>query len=204
MATFRASHNCTDTRSKLKTYHILLGNGEEVLNDFIETLFQEVCEGRAAVQCTRTPRVGEFVRVGCEGEPDLIIQLPHYLAPELTAPTPMGYLGEGLRAIRTIKSRRSAPIIAIVAFNERGRYEPLLLEAGADCVLELPFEGEQLASAVGRLLRLPARLERFRSKPWFFAGVLMRGLRLLRQAGTPGGTPLVPDSLQAESANPCR
>ena len=194
MATFRASQNCTDTRGKLKTYHILLGSGEELLNDYIETLFQEVCEGRATVQCTRTPRVGEFVRVGCEGEFDLIIQIPNYQTPELTAPTPMGYLGEGLHAIRAIKARRPAPIIAIVAFKERGRYEPLLLEAGADCVLELPFEGEQLALAVGRLLRLPARLEHFRSKPWFFAGVLMRGLRLLRQAETSGSTLLVPDS----------
>ena len=75
---------------------------------------------------------------------DPIIQVPHYLTPELTAPTPMGYLGEGLRAIRTIKSKRPAPIIAIVALQERARYEPLFLEAGADCVLELPFEGEQL------------------------------------------------------------
>ena len=186
----------------MKTYHILLGNGEELLNDFIETLFQEVCQGQTAVQCTRAPQVSDFVRAGCDSKFDLIVQIPHYLTPELTAPTPMVYLGEGLRAIRTIKSKRPAPIIAIVAFEERARYEPLFLEAGADCVLELPFEGEQLTSAVGGLLRLPARLQRYRSKPWFSAGVLMRGLRLLRQAEMPGNALFLQDSSQPDPANP--
>jgi len=166
----------------MKTYHILLGNCEECLNDFIEILFQEVCQGQALVQCTRTARVSEFVWQGCQNEFDLIVQIPHNLTPELSAPTPMGHLGEGLRAIRTIKSKRPAPVIAIAAFEERARYEALLLEAGADCVLELPFDGDQLTSAVGRLLRLPDRLEHSASNRWFFAGVLMRGLRLLSQA----------------------
>ena len=170
----------------MKAYHILLGNCEEHLNDFIETLFQEVCQGQAAVHCTRTRRAEEFIRAGCESGYDLIIQIPNNLTPELAAPTPIGYVGEGLRAIRAIKSKRPAPIIAITAFAERARYEPLLLEAGADCVLELPFEGEQLTLAVDRVLRQPARLECSKPKPWFFAGVLVRGLRLLRQAETPG------------------
>ena len=73
----------------MKTYHILIGNCEELLSDFIEALFQEVCEGKAAVQCTRTARVGEFVRQACDTEFDLIIQVPHNLFPELTAPTPV-------------------------------------------------------------------------------------------------------------------
>lgn len=166
----------------MKTYHILIGNCEELLNDFIEALFQDVCRGKAAVKCTRTARVGDFVQRACESEFDLIIHVPHNLFPELTAPTPMGLLGEGIRAIHSIKSNRPAPVIAIVALEERARYEPLLLEAGADCVLELPFAGDELTSAVGRLLKLPARLERPAPTRWFFAGVLMRGLRRLSQA----------------------
>ena len=166
----------------MKTYHILIGNCEELLNDFIEALFQEVCEGRAAVRCTRTARVKDFVRQGCKGEFDLVVQVPHNLFPAVNAPTPMGLLGEGLRAIRTIKSKRPAPVIALVALEERARYEPLLLEAGADCVLELPFEGEELTAAVTRLLKLPARLGHLESAQWFYAGVLMRGLRRLTQA----------------------
>jgi DNA-binding response OmpR family regulator len=63
----------------------------------------------------------------------------------------------------------------MVAPEERTRYEPLLLEAGADCVLELPFEGDELSSAVARLLKLPSRLEHLQSARWFFAGVLRRG-----------------------------
>jgi CheY-like chemotaxis protein len=165
----------------MKTYHILIGNCEELLSDFIEALFQEVCKGKAAVQCTRAPRVGDFVQQGCDREFDLVIQIPHNLFPEVSAPTPMGLLGESLRAVRAIKSKGPTPVITIVAPEERARYEPLLLEAGADCVLELPFEGDELRSAVAQLLRLPTRLEHFRAKRWHFAGVLMRGLRLIAQ-----------------------
>ena len=120
----------------MKTYHILIGNCEELLNDFIEALFQEVCRGKAAVTFTKTARVGEFVERACDTEFDLIIQVPHNLFPELAAPTPMGLLGEG----------------------------------------------DELSSAVGRLLKLPTRLEHLAPTRWFFAGVLMRGLRRLSQA----------------------
>jgi DNA-binding response OmpR family regulator len=177
-----ANHSDPGNRARMKTYRILLGNRDELLSDFIETLFQEVCRDGAVVQCTRAVRVGEFVQQACEGDFDLIVQIPHNLTPEESALTPMGYLGEGLRAIRAIRSKRPAPLIAIVAFEERARYEPLLLEAGADCVLELPFDGDQLTAAVSRLLQLPCQLEHFRSARWFFAGVLMRGLRRLSQA----------------------
>jgi CheY-like chemotaxis protein len=166
----------------MKTYNILIGNCEGLLNDFIEALFQEVCRGKAEVRFTKTARVGDFVQRAGETAFDLIIHVPHNLFPELSAPTPMGLLGEAVRAIRTIKSKNPAPVIAIVALEERTRYEPLLLEAGADCVLELPFDGEELTSAVGRLLQLPRRLEHLPSSRWFFAGVLMRGLRRLSQA----------------------
>ncbi len=166
----------------MKTYHILIGNCEELLNDFIQSLFQEVCEGQAEVRCIRTARMGDFVRHGCERELDLIIQVPHNLFPEMSAPTPIGLIGESIRAIRTLKSKRPTPVITLVALEERARYEPLLLEAGADCVLELPFAGDELRSAASRLLRLPPRVKSFSSGRWFFAGVLMRGLRRLKQA----------------------
>ncbi len=171
-----------EARAGMKTYNILIGNCEELLNDFIETLFQEVCDGQTFVKCTRTARAGSFVRQGCNAEFDLIIQVPHNLCPELSAPTPIGLIAEGIHAIRAIKAKHPTPVISILAPEERTRYEPLLLEAGADCVLELPFEGAQLTSAVSRLLKLPARLEYCPPARWFFAGVLMRGLRRLAQA----------------------
>ncbi len=166
----------------MKTYHILIGNCEELLTDYIEALFQEACEGQAAVECTRTTRVGEFLRQGCDRELDLIIQVPNNLFPEVSAPTPIGLLGESIRAVRAIRAKRTTPIIALVAVEERGRYEPLLLEVGVDCVLELPFEGDELRTAVSRVLQLPARHERPATRQWFFAGVLMRGLRRLSLA----------------------
>jgi len=165
----------------MKTYHILLGNCEELLNDFIEVLFREVCEGKAVVKCTRAARARDLVRQACEREFDLVVQVPHNLLPEASELTPIGFIAEAIRSIQIIKSRRPVPVVTIVALEERAKYEPLLLEAGADCVLELPFEGDQLTSAVGRLLQPPARLKYLQSKRWFFAGVLMRGLRRLAQ-----------------------
>lgn len=177
----------------MKTYHILIGNCEGLLNDFIEALFQEVCQGKAAVQCTRTARISEFIRLGCDSGFDLVVQIPNNLFSAANAPTPMDLIGEGIRAIRAIKSKHPVPVIAIVAPEGRARYEPLLLEAGADCVLELPFEGDELSSAVARLLNLPARLEHLQPTSWFFAGVLMRGLQRLTQAPalpfSPAGPP---------------
>jgi DNA-binding response OmpR family regulator len=166
----------------MKTYHILLGNCEELLNDFIEALFREVCEGKAVVKCTRAARAGDLVRQARDREFELVVQIPHNLLPEVSAPTPMRFIAEAIQSIRTIKSERPVPVVTIVGPEERSKYEPLLLEAGADCVLELPFDGDQLTSAIGRLLQLPARLEYLQSKRWFFAGVLMRGLRRLAQA----------------------
>ncbi len=163
----------------MKTYHILIGNCEELLNDFIEALFREACGDQASVQCTRTGRVAEFVQHGCDREFDLVIQIPHNLFPAVSAPTPIGLVGESIRALRTIKAQRPAPVIAIVAPAERARYESLLLEAGADCVLELPFGGDELRAAVGRLLELSSPPQQTAPQRWFFAGVLMRGLRRL-------------------------
>jgi hypothetical protein len=168
--------------AKMKTYRILLGNCEDHLNDFIESLFREVCGGQAVVNCARAARAGDLVRQACEREFDLVIQVPRNLLPGFHEPTPMGFIATAIESIQAIKSRRPVPVIVIVAPEERSKYEPLLLEAGADCVLELPFDGDQLASAVGRLLELPARLEHLESKRWFFAGVLMRGLRRLAQS----------------------
>ena len=120
---------------KMKTYHILLGNCEDLLNDSIEALFQEVCQGKTAVQCARAARAGDLVRQACETEFDLVVQVPHNLLPAVCEPTPIGLIAAAIWSIQTIKSRGPVPVIAIVAPEERSKYEPLLLGTGADCVL---------------------------------------------------------------------
>ena len=56
----------------MKTYRILIGNCEGLLNQFIETLFLEACRGKANVQCIQTARVGDFVQRACDTEFDLM------------------------------------------------------------------------------------------------------------------------------------
>jgi hypothetical protein len=167
---------------KRKPCRILLGNCEELLNDVIEALFREVCPGKALLKCTRTARAGDLVRQACDGNFDLVVQVPHNLLPEVSAPTPIGFIAEAIRSIQIIKSKRPVPIITIVGPEERSKYEPLLLEAGVDYVLELPFDGGQLTSAASRLLQLPARPQGSPCRRGLFAGVLVRGLRRLAQA----------------------
>ena len=163
----------------MKICKILVGNCEQLLSDFIEVLFRGACGGDAEVRCSRAVRVGEFVRKACDEEHDLIILVPHNLMPENNPPTPIALIGESIEALRTIRGRTTSPVISIVAAEERKRYEPLLLEAGADCVLELPFDGEDLRQAVIRLLQSPVKQERATGKRWFFAGVLTRGFQRL-------------------------
>jgi CheY-like chemotaxis protein len=141
----------------MKKVNLLLGNCEDVVNDLLQATVEEVCAGRAEVNCIRTAQLDEFIRKGRDPLLDLVILIPNNLLTETNGHAAASRLGAGVRAIQAIKSESSTPVIAIPVFDDRSREEPLILEAGADRVIELPFQRDELVGAVGQLLRLPAR-----------------------------------------------
>jgi CheY-like chemotaxis protein len=153
----------------LKKINLLLGNAEELVNDLIEATVQEVCAGRAEVTCTRTGRMQEFIERGCDPAFDLVILIPNNLASEAGQDGSLSPAGKGARAIEAIKLHCSTPVIALPVFEERKAEETLMLGAGADRVLELPFDRKELKAAVSRCLRLPGR-EHVVSREWALAG----------------------------------
>ena len=141
----------------MKQINLLIGNGEELVNDLIEATVQEVCAGRAEVRCTRTSQMDDFIRRGCDPAFDLVILIPNNLASRAGPEAGLSPMGKGARAIEAIKQHCSTPVIALPVFEARQAEEPLMLGAGADRVLELPFDRKQLKMAVSRCLKLPAR-----------------------------------------------
>lgn len=148
---------------------MLLGNCEEVVNDLIEATVQEVCGGRAEVSCIRTGRMDDFIQRGCDPAFDLVILVPNNLVSEAGQDQGLSPAGKGARAIEAIKLHCSTPVIALPVFEHRDTEEPLMLGAGADRVLELPFSRNELKTAVSRCLKLPARKHSL-SEQWVLAG----------------------------------
>ena len=138
----------------MKKVKLLLGNCENVVNDLLQATVEEFCAGRAEVKCIRTAQLEEFIRKGRDPTLDLVILIPNNLMTQTEGHISLGGLGPGVRAIQAIKSESSTPVIAIPVFEDRGQEENLLLKAGADRVLELPFQREELLSAVGQLLKV--------------------------------------------------
>jgi CheY-like chemotaxis protein len=137
--------------------NLLLGNGEELVNDLIEAAVQEVCAGKAQVKCIRTGQMEDFIQRGCDPVFDLVILIPNNLASQAEEVASLSPVGKGARAIELIKQHCSTPVIALPVFEQRQAEEPLMLEAGADRVLELPFDRRELKAAVSRCLKLPTR-----------------------------------------------
>lgn len=138
----------------MKKVKLLLGNCEDVVNDLLQATVEEVCAGRAEVKCIRTAQLEEFIRKGRDPTLDLVILIPNNLMTETDGRIALGGLGPGVRAIQAIKSESSTPVIAIPVFEDRSREKKLFLRAGADRVIELPFQREELIGAVGELLKL--------------------------------------------------
>ena len=139
----------------MKKLNLLLGNGEEVVNDLLESTVVEVCSGQAEVNCIRTGLLKDFVQKGCNPEFDLIILIPNNLATGVQATAGTGSAEAGAAAIESIKAHCPTPVIALPAFEERAQEESQIRQAGADCVLELPFNRDELKAAIAQLLNLP-------------------------------------------------
>jgi DNA-binding response OmpR family regulator len=162
----------------MKTVNVLLCYSDRRVSNLIEVLVRDVCYNQAVVHCTRTVRVEDFIIQARERECDLIILAPDELLPSQGQRAPRGSIALALRAIREIRQRRTMPIIATSVPAEQ---ESLLLEAGVDRVLELPFNCDKLKSVVREALNFSEWVEPVPAEPWSLAGALMRGFHRLTQ-----------------------
>ena len=163
----------------MKTLNVLLCNSDRRVNNLIEVLVRDVCYNQAVVNCIRTAQVEDFIIQARERECDLIILAPEDLLPAANRRVPPGSISEAVRAIREIRARRVMPIIATGTSAEN---ELLLLEAGADRVMDLPFNCDKLKSAVREALNLSEWVEPASSGHWSLISVLMRGIHRLTHA----------------------
>ena len=153
----RAMPTCSRKREDpMKTMHLLLGNSEQLLSNFIEVLVQDACAHAGLVTSSSVRTVEGLILQGLTGRFDLMIVVPNNLVPDSSYPRGYDAFGEAGQAIRIVKKRCGMPSVALAAFGDRSREETILRAAGADCVLELPFHPEEFARTVRDLL-LPAR-----------------------------------------------
>lgn len=140
----------------MSSINLLLGNSEDVLNGLIENAVQEACGRNTTVRPSRARSVDDFLRQGRHHVHDLAIVIANNLLGVPGRTTRFVEKAEALQAISSLKQMCSAPVLVLAAFNDRDLEEKLLLQAGADCVLELPFLPQELMTAVRALLRLEA------------------------------------------------
>src|SRR4051812_17011789 len=132
----------------METFDLLLANSDRRVSNLIESLVRDVCRGDAIVNCTRVMRVDETLGEALDTKFDLIIINPENLAAAPGRPSAFASTTEATSTLRGIKSFRTAPIIAVAV---SAQHEMLFSQAGADLVLGLPFNCEDLKSAVRRL-----------------------------------------------------
>ena len=166
----------------MKGFYLLLAGADRRAGNLIEVLVRDVCFTHAVVECTRTGRVDDFIRLGRDREFDLIILAADHLLPAPGQRSGESCFLEALRGLRTIREARSVPIVAVNAAPEQ---QESLIEAGADGAVGIPINYDLLKSEVRRVLRMPEPTEVVappaEGKLSFF-GLIMRGLQGSRNA----------------------
>jgi len=160
----------------MDTIKLLLANADRRLTNLIEVAVLDVCYDQAAVQSTRTTRLDEFVRQGSLWDFDLIIVGAENLFADRAQKT-WASSEDVVKAIHTIRSQSSAPIIAI---SRDIHSQEALREAGANSVLGLPLNSEQLKCEVRPLLDLNGVVEVEPSNRWSALGSLFKGFQKAR------------------------
>ena len=162
--------------------HVLVGNSERGLSNLIESLVLDACFGQDfVVETTRIGRADELVKMASSGAYQLIILAAANLLPGPGLRKSWVSANEAVRAIHTIRSRCGTPVIAVSI--SPGDEVPLL-EAGAECVVRLPFEQEtlKLKLEVRRALRLAEPVEQAKPRRWSLSELVLQGLQRLKSA----------------------
>ena len=164
----------------MEKINLLVANSERGLTNLIESLVLDVCYNQAVAESTRISRGDELVKLGCSGVFQLIIVAADNLLAGPGLRSSSLSADEAAAAIRSIRERATTPVMAVSVFPEN---EPALLEAGAECVVRLPFQGERLKAEVRRVLRFAELVEEPEQPTrWSLSDVVWRGLQRLKSA----------------------
>jgi DNA-binding response OmpR family regulator len=161
--------------------NLLVANSERGLSNLIERIVLDACYNQAVVESTRISRGDELVKLGCSASFQLLIVAADNLLNGTGLRSSCVSAAQAAGAIRLIRERTTTPLIAVAAFAQN---QVALLEAGADCVVRLPFESEKLRTEVRRVLRLPEVVEEPAPERarWTLTDFLARGLQRLKSA----------------------
>ena len=165
--------------SLMKTINLLLAGTERRTNNLIQSVVLDACYNHAAVNCLQTGRVDELLSRGSRAGLDLIIATPNHLLPEPSRRSGTVSAAEVAGVIRTLKQLQAVPVVAVAV---PAHDEWAFANAGADSILCLPFNGDALRAEVRRLLRMPQPAGEPESSRGSTFTVLLRGLRLLKNA----------------------
>jgi CheY-like chemotaxis protein len=165
----------------MERVHLLVANSERGLNNLIESMVLDVCFDQAVVETTRVARADELVKLASFGGYQLVIVAADNLLPKPGSRKSWVSADEAVDAIQTIRSRCQSPVIAVAALAED---EGSLLEAGAECVVRLPFEEGKLKlkAEVRRVLRMAEPVEAATPSRWSLSDFFLRGLQRLKSA----------------------
>ena len=139
-----------------KTVNLLLANSEGRISNLIEALVRDVCDEKAVVHCTRAAHLDELDWQVSQERFDLVILIPEKLSSASGAPSPRSNYTKTADAIRTLKWKKRTPTLAV---GVPSQHQAALSEAGADCVLDVPFKCDEIKSSVRELLHLPLGVE---------------------------------------------
>jgi len=162
----------------METIKLLLAHADRRINNLVEVAVLDVCYERAAVQSTRTTRLDEFVHQGSLWDFDLIVVGADQLFQDRHQ-RELASVEDVAKSIEAIRSQHSTPLISLTASEDAGQ---ALLDAGADAVLPLPLNSEQLKSELRSRLDLNGLVEDGEAGRWSGLGSLLRGFQRAKAA----------------------
>lgn len=163
----------------MKKVTLLIANSERGLSNLIERLVLDACYNQAIVETTRIGQADELVQLASSGAYQLVIVAADNLLPPPGLRNSWVSADEAVRAIHAVRSRSGAPVIAVSVFPDN---EVALMEAGVECVVRLPFDGEKLKLEVRRALRMADPVEESKPSRWSLHELVLRGLQRLKSA----------------------
>ncbi len=135
-----------------KTVNLLLASSEGRTSNIIEALVRDVCDDKAVLHCTRVAHVEDFHRQVRDENFDLVILIPEKLPSVTKTPGPRSRYVKTVDVIRQLKTKRRTPTLAVGVPEQ---HRATLADAGADCVLDVPFKCDEVKSSIRELLYLP-------------------------------------------------